>query len=100
MLIIPNTDASSYTTKAGTLGDLGSGTFSQGPIENVGATRSDFYEIQPGTGDATFVGYFDLFSNGAMSFTAAPEPGSWVLLAAGGLGLFAWNQRRRSASRS
>jgi hypothetical protein len=87
--VIPSSDSSSYTQIGGTFGDL-NGTFGQGSSENSSATpfstqRSDFYEIHPNGGNATYLGYFDFDSNGALSFTAVPEPGSLSLFGLGGL---------------
>src|ERR1700722_9827214 len=72
----------------GSLGALGNylGTF-QGDVENTtplnfdsaGApSRSDFYELQPGSGPGTYLGYFELATTGAMTFhgpsTTFPAP--------------------------
>jgi hypothetical protein len=35
---------------------------------------SDFYELQPGSGSGTYLGYFELSTNGAMAFYALPFP--------------------------
>lgn len=62
---------------------LGSGNFKstfQGNAENLtptgfteggGAIRSDFYELRPGSGAGTYLGYFEFKPNGQLSFTAA-----------------------------
>ena len=68
----------------GSLGALGNylGTF-QGDVENTTLptfttdglpSRSDFYELQPGGGSGTYLGYFELSTNGAMTFYALPYP--------------------------
>ena len=77
VVIIPEGDASSYTSIAGSAGNLG-GNFNESSIENVtpspfssGVTRSDFYELQPGSGNGGYLGYFEFNSSGALTFTAA-----------------------------
>jgi len=67
----------------GSLGGAGNylGTF-QGDVENTtpfdfdsaGApSRSDLYELQPGSGPGTYLGYFELATNGFMTFHG-PSP--------------------------
>ena len=105
-VIIPFADPNSYTSLAGESGNL-NGSFAQGTVENTtpasfaGFTRSDFYELKPGSGNGTYLGYFDFDSTGALSFTAVPEPGV-PALAFGGLLLSAvWYLRlRRQTSTS
>lgn len=77
VVIIPDGDESSYTSIAGTSGDLG-GNFTQGDIENQtpspfssGVTRSDFYELPPGGAAGTYLGYFEFNSSGTLTFNAA-----------------------------
>lgn len=36
-------------------------------------SRSDFYELQPGGGAGTYLGYFELATNGALTFYALPQ---------------------------
>ncbi|EEF58446.1 PEP-CTERM sorting domain-containing protein [Pedosphaera parvula] len=96
--IIPSSDPSSYTQIAGTAGNL-NGTFGQGSIENGSVTsftdeRSDLYEVRPGTGDAIYLGFFDLNGQGALTFTAVPEPSVYALIGVGFLSLFFFRQRR------
>lgn len=92
--------ALSYTIGIGDAGNL-AGTF-PGNIENTTpsgfaasgvAVRSDLYELIPGR-DATgnyptgkYLGYFELTTDGGMSFTAVPEPSS-TALASAALALF------------
>jgi hypothetical protein len=63
---------------SGSLGALGNylGTF-QGDLENTTPTnfdsagspsRSDLYELQPGSGSGTYLGYFELATDGSMTF--------------------------------
>ena len=99
-VIIPFADPNSYTSLAGDTGNL-NGTFAQGTVENTtptsfaGFTRSDFYELKPGSGNGIYLGHFDFDSTGAFSFTAVPEPGV-PALAFGGLLLSAvWYLRQR-----
>jgi len=40
-------------------------------VESGGVARSDFYELRPGTGLATHLGYFELTSTGGVAFVAA-----------------------------
>jgi hypothetical protein len=102
-IIIPNSDNNSYTKIAGTLGNLG-GTFGEGTIENSSPTstaeRSDLYELRPSSGSAIYLGHFDLATDGSMTFTAVPEPGSLpMMLGLGGAVLLLVHQRRRAAAR-
>jgi len=101
VVIIPSSDSSSYTQIGGTAGDL-NGTFGRVSIENTSISpfttqRSDFYEIHPSGGDATYLGYFDFNSNGGLSFTAVPEPASLGLSAMGALFLLQAYRRSRGA---
>lgn len=91
-LIIPSDSPSSYSQIAGLTGNLG-GTFGQGTIENTtpsgftGVTRSDFYQLKPGSGNGQYLGYFEFGANGKASFTSVPEPGTWALMTLGGVAL-------------
>jgi hypothetical protein len=85
VVIIPQGDESSYASIAGTSGDL-AGNFTQGNIENQtpnpftsGVTRSDFYELTPGSGAGTFLGYFEFSAGGTLTFNPA-IPGSYLPL--------------------
>jgi len=40
-------------------------------VESSGVARSDFYELRPGSGPATYLGYFELTSTGGVTFVAA-----------------------------
>ena len=75
-VIIPDGNLQSYHATIGDNGDFGA---FQGNIENTTPTpftgsgnfvRSDLYTLKP-NGTAIFLGYFDLFANGTMTFTAA-----------------------------
>jgi len=46
-----------------------------------GVSRSDFYELQPGSGAGQYLGYFELSSAGSMQFvpvSAVPELSSYM----------------------
>lgn len=101
VVIIPSSDPNSYTALAGLLGNLG-GTFGQGSVENTtpaifsSATRSDLFEVQPGSGSASYKGYFEFRPDGTTIFQAVPEPSTYALALVGGALLFAgrrWTQR-------
>jgi hypothetical protein len=76
-VVIPSSNPNGYTSY------IGAGNFKltfQGNVENVAATdfssatapiRSDFYEIVPGSGNSTYLGYFEFTPAGALSFHAA-----------------------------
>lgn len=65
-----------------------------------GAAISDWYEINPGSGPATFEGKFELFQNGTLKFVAAPvpEPSSIGLMGVGFLSLVGMVVLRRRRS--
>jgi hypothetical protein len=99
-----NASGQSYSLNIGANGDF-AGTF-QGNIENTtpagfltnGApVRSDFYQLKPGSGSGTYLGYFQLGNNGSMTFTTVPEPATWAMLACGAA-LFAAIRRIRRQS--
>jgi len=78
VVIIPGGDSSSYVSIAGTAGGL-AGNFNEGDIENQtpspftsGATRSDFYELEPNTGDGVYLGYFEFDATGTLTFRVSP----------------------------
>jgi len=94
----------SYKLGIGPAGNF-SGTFS-GNAENTTPSgfaslgqpiRSDLYELQPGSGQGNYLGYFQLNTDGSMFFSAVPEPSSTALMAAG-FGLLTWIQRQRRKS--
>ncbi len=76
-VVLPASYANGYSAY------LGSGNFKstfQGNAENLtpsdftengGIIRSDLYEIRPGSGASTYLGYFEFTATGALSFTAA-----------------------------
>ncbi len=77
-VLVPDGSPQSYNSFIGAGGDLDS---FQGPIENTTSpnfdtgeiSRSDLYEIKPDAagGPGRYLGYFDLFPDGTMTFTAA-----------------------------
>jgi hypothetical protein len=77
--------AGSYHSFVGDAGNY-KGKFQANVENNTGITfsgvsRSDFYELQPGTGAGEYLGYFELSSAGSMSFypvSAVPEPSSYM----------------------
>jgi len=102
-LVIPDGDPNAYHQFIGDSGDF-NGTF-QGNVENATGTgfgaggqplRSDLYQLRPGTGAGTYLGYFELSPAGTMTFTAVPEPRAWSMVGLGGL-LFVATQRLRQA---
>jgi len=77
VVIISEGDASSYTSIAGSAGDLAN-NFQQGDIENPtpspfanGVTRSDFYKLAPSSGAAVYLGYFEFNSGGTLTYYPA-----------------------------
>jgi len=83
-----NAGGVSYSIGIGASGNFANAF--QGSVENTtaldfatsgGLVRSDLYELKPGTGQGTYLGYFELSNSGTMTFTVVPEPESWVLLA-------------------
>jgi hypothetical protein len=101
-IIIPSTDASSYTVKAGVTGNLGNPpTFGQGSIENTtpagfsGTQVSDLYQTIP-TRNAVGarLGEFDFNSDGTMTFVPIPEPSTYALLGLGGFLFMVLRSRR------
>lgn len=104
-----NTSGTDLSATATTLPDnapnsyhtfVGSGTFNGSTAFNVenntgagftgtGLVRSDLYELIPGSGAGTYLGYFEFSGSGSMDFVAAvPEPSSFgLLISAGVLGL-------------
>ena len=106
-VIIPSSDPNSYTALAGLLGNLG-GTFGQGSVENTtpaifaSSTRSDLFEILPGSGRANYKGYFEFRTDGTTVFQSVPEPGACALALVGGALLLAsrrWFQRGTEATK-
>lgn len=108
--VLQTANAFSYNSKAGTSGNLG-GTWT-GSIETANSTngfsfvRSDLYDVKfdnvsPGTQNAQFLGYFDFFADGHVTFTpsvAVPEPGTVALAVVGGSALAFTVIRRRKNS--
>lgn len=88
---------------------VGSGTFGGNISYNVekttgsgftGLVQADLFEVIPGSGDSTYLGYFEFRDTGAMSFvsvvTPVPEPTTAGLVSASAIFLFAL--RRKSGS--
>jgi hypothetical protein len=72
-------------------------------VNNIGtglAAISDFYELDPGSGPAKFLGKFELFQTGTLEFVAAPvpEPSSIGLMGVGFLSLVGMVVLRRRRS--
>jgi hypothetical protein len=74
-VVIPYGSGDNANAPLGALGNY-LGTF-QGDVENTTSTnfgsagspsRSDFYELQPGSGPGTYLGYFELATDGSMTF--------------------------------
>ena len=98
---ISDSFSGSYSSTMGPSGTF-LGTF-PGNVENTtpagfaslgSPIRSDLYELQPGSGQGSYMGYFQLNPDGSMLFSAVPEPSSAALMAAG-FGLLALVQRQR-----
>jgi hypothetical protein len=97
LVVIPQGNLQSYVFNAGSVGTL-KGTF-QGDIEQLTPTgfaaggvavRSDLYQIVPGSGNATYLGYFQLAPSGVFTFTAAggstpPNPVTLAISRSGGM---------------
>lgn len=111
-VVIPLSDTSHSVSKwvgsgAGGAGGGATGNFQstfQGNVENktsstFGGTdlvRSDFYEIVPGSGASTYLGYFTFNGNGVTSFTPVPEPQEYAALAGAALiGFAVWRRARK-----
>lgn len=100
-VVIPSSDPNSYTSLAGTFGNLNN-TFAQGPIDNTvvggtAATRSDLFEVTPGSGKGTYLGSFELRPSGSLVFTpvvAVPEPGTLALAGLGAVFLIGTLRRQ------
>ena len=85
----------------------GSGTFGGNISYNIekstgsgftGFVQADFFEVIPGSGDSTYLGYFEFRDTGAMSFVSAvvtpvPEPTTAGLVSASAVFLFALRRR-------
>jgi hypothetical protein len=96
---IADSAANSYHTFVGS-GNYG-GTF-QASVENstgtgfTGVSRSDLYQLTPGTGAGAYLGFFELSAaTGDMSFTPVPEPAMYGLLAGLGLLVISMNSQFR-----
>jgi hypothetical protein len=83
----------------------GSGTFGGNISYNIekstgsgftGFVQADFFEVIPGSGDSTYLGYFEFNDTGAMSFvsvTPVPEPTTAGLVSASAVFLFALRRK-------
>ncbi len=59
-------------------------------------TRSDFYEIIPGSGSSTYLGYFQFNGDGTTLFNPVPEPQEYAALAGAALiGFAIWRRARK-----
>jgi hypothetical protein len=84
---------------------VGAGNYSgkfQANVENntgtgfTGVSRSDLYELTPGTGAGAYLGFFELSAaTGDMSFTPVPEPAMYGLFAGLGLLVISMNNKFR-----
>ena len=101
---ISPTSTYSYTSLIGGAGNY-SGTF-QGNVEQTTpfgfagggvAVRADLYQLIPSAGSSKYVGYFELATSGAMSFTAAsavtslPQPIITSIVQNGGTNVISFN---------
>jgi len=80
-VLIPSGNTFAYSTLMGTAGNY-QGAF-QGNVEvKTTATfttdglpaRADFYQLIPGGGSGTYLGFFEFRTNGVMTYTAGPAP--------------------------
>lgn len=109
-IIIPAADGDSYSrwVGSGTSGNGAVGNFNntfQGNVEgktpaafsDTTTSRLDLYQITPGSGDASSLGYFKFNGSGKLTFTSTtvPEPGTWALLGVGSVILFLAGRRNR-----
>ena len=100
-----NVNGTSYTIGIGPAGNF-NGTFPAN-VENTTPSAfasggipivSDLYELRPGSGEGNYLGYFTFGTDGSMTFTTVPEPGSLSLIGAGfGLLALARHFRRKTA---
>ncbi|MEN9573062.1 MAG: hypothetical protein RL514_917 [Verrucomicrobiota bacterium] len=82
--------ANSY---ADNIGSGNFGTFDSNIENTLGASftsggsvaRSDYYQLTPGSGNGTYLGYFELSQGGALSFVAVPESGTFAASIGAGL---------------
>ncbi|MBE2181482.1 MAG: PEP-CTERM sorting domain-containing protein [Chthoniobacterales bacterium] len=98
-----STEASSYNKQVATPGTTDFGTLSQwssieGSFDNgTAGTALDLYRI--GSTGVTYAGYFTIDDSAALSFTAVPEPSTYVLIGFGIVSFLAWRlagRRRQS----
>ncbi len=109
-VVIPLSDSShsvSHWVGSGGGGGGATGSFQstfQGNAETktsstFGATdfvRSDFYEITPGSGASTYLGYFQFDANGTTAFVPVPEPQEYAAMAGAALiGFAVWRRARK-----
>jgi MYXO-CTERM domain-containing protein len=101
-IVVPDSSTLSYKAQVGTGGNFGGypgvveGTTSASFSSGVTPLRLDLYEIQPGSGPSTFMGYFEMTPSGDMSFSPVPEPEAFGAMAGAGLlGFALWRRRNR-----
>lgn len=90
-------DTGDFGAFQGNIENTLSGTFTTGGT----AARSDLYEMQQGTGNGTYLGYFQLGTTGALTFVAVPEASSYATAFGGALmALALMRAHRKSEARS
>ena len=97
---IANSDSQSWSSQQ--LNGFGFGNLGNGALNAAMGKTNNFFAMLAnvgGTGYGSQIGYFNLTTNGIVSYTAVPEPSSWALIGIGlsvaGIAIY----RRRSVAK-